>query len=71
MTGPTHVGAPDRLIIGCPFKPIIFKPFRSRTGLANILRADVQTAVNFSVEIFVVWKPELTSFIFSMIPGSS
>jgi len=35
--GQRLVGAPGRLIIWCPFKPIFYKVFRSRTGLAKLL----------------------------------
>jgi hypothetical protein len=39
-TGPTHVDAPGRLTIWRPFKPIFFKPFRPKTGLARAKIAD-------------------------------
>jgi hypothetical protein len=42
--GPRPVGAPDRLNIWRPFKPIFFELFRPRTGLAKFLRARAQTA---------------------------
>jgi hypothetical protein len=34
------VGTPGRLIIWCPFKPLFFKLFRPKTGLACAKTAD-------------------------------
>ena len=35
--GSGHVGVPGRLIFWCPLKPMFFKLFRPKTGLAKFL----------------------------------
>lgn len=47
QTDPWHVGAPSRLIIYHPFKPIFFQRFRPRTVPEKILGARAQIADNF------------------------
>ena len=55
---------PGRLIIWCPLKPILFKTFRSRTGLANLFGAHVQTGRNFRRKYFYYGKLSLLSLYF-------
>ena len=57
---PRHVGATDRpligargkLVVGRPSEPILFKIFRLRTGLADILKARTQITDNFRSKSF-------------------
>jgi hypothetical protein len=47
------------------FKPIFFKRFRPRTGLANIFMARAQISDNFRRNTFACGKSEFTNTIFS------
>jgi hypothetical protein len=58
---PTHVGAPERLIIRRHLKPIFFKLFRSRTELPKLSEGVRPNCGQLSVKFFRVWKPEFTS----------
>jgi hypothetical protein len=68
---PRHVGAPGRLIIRLPFKPIFFKLFRPRKGLANSSEVVCPNCGIFSDKLFCLWKPEFISTILPIIPVTS
>jgi hypothetical protein len=66
--GPRHVGAPGRLIIWCPFKPIFFKRF------FNIYFSGAGEKLIFNKHLHFacyvrsyVWEPELTGTIFPIL----
>ena len=63
-TGPTHVGAPGRLIIRRPFQPIFFKLFRPRKGLANSPEGACPNCGIFSDKLFRAWEPQLSTPLF-------
>ena len=47
----------------CRFKPIFFKRYRPRTGLAKIFEDAFPNFGSFSEKLFRVWKHEFTSTI--------
>lgn len=53
--GPRHVGVPERQLVCCPFKPIFFKPYRSKTRPANISEGECPSCLQFSESFFCVW----------------
>jgi hypothetical protein len=58
--GSRHVGTPGRLIIWSPLKPLFFKLFRPKTGLARAKRADKK--------FFRLWNPYLLALKSVIIP---
>jgi len=65
------MGATDRLIIWRPFKLTFFELFQPKTGLVNLSVGAWPNSGSFSDKFFGVWKPEVNSTMFPVIPGTS
>jgi hypothetical protein len=50
------VGAPDKLLICRLFKPISFKPYRPRRGLAKIFEGACPNCAYFTEKFLYTWK---------------